>query len=56
MERVESLNSIILKLGGKDGLYNYFEKKDVILPKKDSISLETLVAWFMKEDVMNYRN
>ena len=45
------------KLGGKDGLYAYFEDKKVIMPKKDSIKLTTLARWFLKvPEILNFRN
>ena len=43
-------------LKGKDGLYSYFENKKVVLPKKSSLKLETLVHWFVSTDALNLRN
>lgn len=37
------IDELVIKLGGKDGVYSMFEDLGVIMPKKNSIKLVTLI-------------
>ena len=45
--------SLINKLGGKDGLYSFFEDKNIIMPRKETINLLTLVKWFLLPNIID---
>jgi len=46
------MSQVIETLYSKEGLYTFFEEKNIIMPKPDTIKLKSLVTWFVREDAM----